>query len=39
VEDPWRIEDAEGEMRELPRRFETVGVLVGEDYHARSAEL
>jgi dihydroorotase len=39
VEDPWRVEDAVGDARDVPRRIDTLGVLVGEAYHVRSAEL
>jgi dihydroorotase len=38
-ENPWQLEDAEGEVRESPTRLATVGVLMGEDFHTCSAEL
>lgn len=36
---PWQLEDAEGDVREMPSRLTTVGVLMGDDYHLSSAEL
>ncbi len=35
----WEVADAEGEVRRLPSRIETVGVLLEEDYYERSEEL
>ncbi|MEZ5557843.1 MAG: hypothetical protein R3E86_04770 [Pseudomonadales bacterium] len=39
VSEQWRVEDAEGDVREAPSRIETLGVLLGETYHERSAPL
>jgi len=39
VEEPWRVEDAEGEVRDLDRRLETVGVLLGTAYYPRTEAL
>lgn len=36
---PWQLEDAEGDVREVASRITPIGVLLGDDYHVRSAEL
>jgi len=39
VDEPWDLEDAEGEVRRSATRIETVGVLLREQFHERSAPL
>jgi dihydroorotase len=39
LDEPWELEDSEGDTRVSPTRIETVGVLVGEAWYARSAPL
>jgi len=39
IDEPWNLEDAEGEVRRSATRIETFGVLLGEHYHERSAPL
>jgi dihydroorotase len=39
LDEPWELEDSEGDTRVAPARIETVGVLVGEAWYARSAPL
>jgi len=39
IDEPWELEDAEGETRTAPTRIETTGVLIGEDWCERSAPL
>jgi len=39
IDEPWDLEDAEGEIRRAPARIETLGVLIGDAWYERSAPL
>jgi dihydroorotase len=39
VDEPWELEDSEGEKRTAPARIDTIGVLIGDAWYERSSSL
>jgi dihydroorotase len=39
IDEPWELEDAEGEKRTAPSRIDTTGVLIGDAWYERSSPL